>query len=144
MKIQFVISIQEYPQHNFQRTLLGQSKKVPSEKLKGIKEFEGKELHYVNKSSTIKEGITISRVYPPEQMKVQEAYVPVESIDYHFVIELAEKLIALSGNGYIISDWLWNKAKGHKFKLFFKNKEITSKEEFQKTLDEFIESNKNE
>jgi len=143
VKIPFKISVQETEKRDFELNLLGKGEKVPPELLKGVKGLEGDEMHYVRDSTMIKEGITLYKTKKVGKQYVQEAYVPPEIFaNYEYFIELAERLIGLSGHGYVIGDWLWGKIKAYRFKIELNGKEITKKEDFQKTLDEFIESNK--
>jgi len=116
----------------------GRGEKVPSELLKGIKEMEDKELHYVNDSAVITDGITL---IPKKRLsQSQESYIPPESfVNLEYYLDIASKVIAITSGGSTIADWFWDKI-GNRFpEITLFGKKLKTKEEFQKTLDEYFE-----
>jgi len=87
------------------------------------------------KSTEIDEGITM--------MSTGRAHIvdPVEVFsDYYYFIEIAKTAFALGGQAYIIGEWLWYKMRFLDFRLQVGNKEVESKDELQKTLDDYIKT----
>ena len=125
MEIPFTIQIKG-SSIDFEKNLFG---------IKILDEKTGKHEHL--KSAKISEDI---------EMKVGGASFIRESVeawqDYLYYIIIADRILGLSSNGLTIAEWLWDKAKGTTFQIRFGNKVITTKEDFQKTLDEFMDKEK--
>ena len=60
MRISFTVTLPKNKSNDVNLILFGKGDKVPSELLKGIKDFENEELHYVNESINITNDITLS------------------------------------------------------------------------------------
>lgn len=133
MEIPITISIQG-KRNELERELFGLGKQVTDPEF--VKQF-GEGHHYTNTSVTISDGITLDNNTNQicYQASVQQWF------DCNVVLFIADKLLSIGGNSVVIADWLWNRLKSRQIKIELNGKEITTKDEFQKTLDEYIKSN---
>ncbi|MDE2590024.1 MAG: hypothetical protein KGL95_10220 [Patescibacteria group bacterium] len=102
--------------------------------------YLGNDARYVNKTTPISDGITLGHRIAGSLQASVESIQPDQWFDWNVALFIADKLLNIGGNGFVIADWLWNRLKSTQFKIELNGKEITTKGEFQKTLDEYIES----
>jgi len=62
-------------------------------------------------------------------------------VDYNYIISLIDVGLGIGTNVFTITNWLLNKLQKHDCKILIDNKEVKTREEFQKTLDGFIQDN---
>lgn len=103
----------------------------------------GKDTRRVNISATISDGIVLGQPSINKMQKAMESFQPEQWFDWNVALFIVDKLISIGGNGFVIADWLWNRLKSTPFKIELNGKEITTKDEFQKTLDDYIKSHSN-
>lgn len=105
-----------------------------------IIKYLGNDARYVNKTATISDGITIGDRTTRNLQASIESVQPEQWFDWNVALFITDKLLSIGGNGFVIADWLWNRLKSTPFKIELDGKEITTKDEFQKTLDEYLHS----
>jgi len=95
---------------------------------------------YVNKTAQIAEGVIIG---PPKIKQFRKAMESLETgfVDYNYIISLIDVGLGIGTNVFTITNWLLNKLQKHDCKILIDNKEVKTREEFQKTLDGFIQDN---
>jgi len=139
MEIPIKISVQDNTRE-VAENLFGLGDKITDPE---ITKYFGEDLRYVNKTTTIKNGITLGDRTTKNLQASVESVQPEQWFDWNVALFITDKLLTIGGNGYVIADWLWNRLKSTKFKIELNGKEITTKDEFQKPLDEYIESHSN-
>lgn len=107
-----------------------------------IIKYLGNDARYVNKTVTISDGITLGHQVRNLQASV-ESVQPEQWFDWNVAVFIADKLLNFGGNSFVIAEWMWNRLKPTQFKIELDGKEITTKDEFQKTLDDYIKSHLN-
>ena len=141
MKILLTVTLPKNKSNDINLILFGKGNKVPSELLKGIKDFENEGVYYVNESINITDEITLS--VKKTKKKIQESEIPFDAlVDLEYYLEITDKATKLAKEGKSIAEWLWNKI-GHKLpELTLFDKKIKTKNALQKTLDEYFENEK--
>lgn len=143
MIIPFIISIDDRKQAYLDKDLFGVGEKsdIDTSQLRG---YDGGPLYKINNSITIQDGISIGLSKKQNKIYAKESFVPTEILtDFNYYLELTDTLLSIAG-GLKITDWVWNKIRNHNCSLKLNGKEIKTKDEFQKSLDEYIKSNKND
>lgn len=136
MEIPITISVQENTRE-VAESLFGLGKKIEDPE---IVKMLGENVWEVNKSATISDEITLGQPSTHQMKKAMESLQPDQWWDWDVALFIADKALNLGVHGYVIADWLWNRLKSTRFKIKLNGKEITDKDEFQKTLDEYIKS----
>lgn len=107
-----------------------------------IKYF-GKDARNINTSVTLSDGIVLGQPTITKMQKAMESFQPEQWFDWNLALFIADKLLAIGVNSFVIADSLLNRFKSTPFKIELNGKEITTRDELQKTLDEYIQSHSN-
>ena len=95
---------------------------------------------YVNKETTITDGVTFTHSKKRRYL-IAEAVAPA-FVDYFYIISIIDTALGLGMSVYTITDWFLCKIQKHDCKIMINGKEVKTRDEFQKTLDEYINSNR--
>lgn len=142
MEIPITISVSENTRE-FAENLFGLGDKVTDPLILKAFENSGKstdDIRTVNSSVSITEHVVLGQPTFQPMQKSMESLAPEQWFDWNLALFIADKALGFGLNGYTIVDFLWNRIKAKKFKIKFDGKEITDKETFQKTLDEYLKS----
>ena len=136
MEIPITISVQVNTRE-FAENLFGLGKKITDPE---IVRMLGEDVWEVNKSTTISEGITIGQPSRSQTKKAMESVQPDQWFDWNLALFITERALNFGLHGYAITEWSWNHIKAKSFKIKLDGKEISTKDQLQKTLDEYIKS----
>ena len=142
MEIPITISVEKNT-GEVAESLFGLGEKITDPQILKAFENSGKDtsdLRRVNSSVKINDNITLGQPTIQPMRKAMESYQPEQWFDWNLALFITDKILNFAGNGYVIADWLWSRLKLTKFKIKLNDKEISNKDEFQKTLDEYIKS----
>ena len=95
---------------------------------------------YVKKETTITDGVTFTHSKKRRYL-IAEAVAPA-FVDYFYIISIIDTALGLGMSVYTITDWFLSKILKHDCKVMINGKEVKTRDEFQKTLDEYIKSNR--
>jgi hypothetical protein len=96
----------------------------------------GQGARIANKSATIMEGVTLSEA-KGRQYRVAES-LETKFVDYNFILAITSNALSLGLSLYDITSRILDKLTNYNYKIKIGDKEVGNKDEFQKTLDEFI------
>jgi len=94
---------------------------------------------YIKKETTITDGVTLTHS-KKRRYVIAEAVAP-DFVNYYYIISIINTALGLGMNTYAIADWFLSKIQKHDCKVSIDNKEVKTKDDFQKTLDEYIKNN---
>lgn len=117
------------------RDLFGLGEKVTDPEIIGLL---GEDARHINESTTISDGITLGQPSIKRFYKVKES-VQTGWQELDVALFFTEQALNLGIHVYTITDWILGKIQKHDYKITLDNKEV-KKDEFQKTLDEYIKS----
>lgn len=110
---------------------LGEEVKDPE-----ILKIVGPGVRHTNTSISIMEGVTLSEAKGKRYLVAES--LETQFVDYQFILSIASNTLGLGLSVYEITSRILDKIINYDYKIKIGNKEVTNKDEFQKTLDEFI------
>lgn len=121
--------------------LMGLGEKITDPEL--LKYF-GEDARSVNKSVNLCEGVVLGQPSVQKMQKAMESFHAEQWFDWNLALFITDKLLTIGVNTFVIAESLLSRLKSTQFKIELNGKEITTKDELQKTLDEYIQSNTSE
>ena len=124
-------------QAQLDKELFGLGEEITDTEILKLLPKEGKEsIRKINDSVIITNGITLAR--QKTRQRITES-METGFVDHHYIIFGAE-MLGLGKTAYEITNWFLNKIEKLNCKIKIDDNEVRTKEEFQKTLDEYIKS----
>lgn len=116
------------------RDLFGLGEKVLDPEM--LKYLDSDNYRFVNKEAKIDDGITFSR--DDSRKKVITESLVVESVALFYFIGIATTGLSLTELAYKITNWLIDKTHKQETKVVVNGKELKTKEEIRKALEEVL------
>lgn len=136
MEIPITISVKENTRE-FAENLFGLGEKITDPE---IVKMLGSDVRAVNKSVQINDNVISGQPSEYKFKKSIESVQPEIWFDWDLALHIADKALTIASGSITIADWLWSHIKTKQFKVKINGKEVIDKNDFQKTLDEYLKS----
>ncbi|MCV0373661.1 MAG: hypothetical protein K5793_08940 [Nitrosarchaeum sp.] len=133
-EISLIISIKGNPSE-LHRDMFGLGEKVTDPE---ILKYAGENTRYINTEAEIIDGVKIT-IPKGRKEKIQESFIESGYVDAWFVINVLATGYGISELAFKITNWLLDKTQQFEKKVIVDGKELKTKEEIKKALEEILE-----